>query len=130
MYTVSLPPSAAIEAAANELDKAAVAAQSVKRQIAVSKAAYDLLHLRPEIIRISSAYLVPSTSQAGLVYRVDDLAGCNCPAGQRGRECRHVVALEIIEEAQKHTMPALAPLGDRLARQRAIAAEFNREIFG
>lgn len=128
MNLITLPPQAAIEQAANEMDKAAVAAQSVKRQIAVSKAAYDLLNLRPEIIRISSAYLIPSTSQAGVVYRVDDLRGCNCPAGLSGKECRHKVALEIIEVAQQYTLPA-APLGDRLARARAAADAFNSEIF-
>lgn len=125
--TVILPPSQAIEAAAAELDKAAVEAQSVKRQIAVSKAAYDLLVNAPVIARISGAYLVPSTSQAGLIHRVDDIGGCTCPAGQRGHECRHKVALEIIEAAAQRTMPNLvdADRAAKIARAKAAADALN-----
>lgn len=132
MVKVILPPAAAIEAASAELDRAAVEAQSVKRQIAVSKASYDLLVLRPEIIRISGAYLIPSTSQAGTIHRVDDVRGCTCPAGLKSHECRHKVAIELIELANTRTMPSL---GDRISAARraqaaAEAAKISAELFG
>jgi hypothetical protein len=107
MVTIILPPAAAIEAASAELDRAAVEAGNVRRQIAVSKGAYDLLVNQPTIVRLSGAYLVPSTSQAGVIHRVPDLGNCTCPAGQSGKECRHKVAIELIEQANTRVMPAL-----------------------
>ncbi len=103
--TVILPPAAAIETAANELRAAAEG--NNKRLVALNKASYDLLVLQPQIVRIVGAYLVPSTSRAGLVHRVDDVDSCDCEAGRVGRPCRHTVALELIEQAQTHTIPAL-----------------------
>ena len=112
--TIILPPAAAIETAATELRQGA----EPKRLIALNKAQYDLLVLQPEIVRVSGAYLMPSTSRAGLVHRVDDVSGCDCEAGRAGRQCRHAVALEIIEAAQQRSMPALA---SRAAKQAAAA---------
>ena len=118
MVKVILPPTAALEAAAAELIRSAT---NVKRHIAVNKALYDLLVNVPAIVRVSGAYLVPSSSRGGVIHRVDDVAGCTCEAGRNGRSCRHAVALELIERAQVHTMPALPKLNDRISRARAEA---------
>ena len=132
MVNIILPPAAAIEAASADLDRAATDAGQVKRAIAISKATYDLLMRQPQICRVSGAYLVPSTSQAGLVYRVSDVNGCSCPAGSKGNICRHAIAIELIELANTRTMPAL---GDRISAARrahtaAEAAKISAELFG
>lgn len=116
MQNIQLPPAAAIENAAAELSQNAT----------ITKALYDLAQ-RPQIVRVSGAYLIPSSSRAGLVHRVDDVAGCSCEAGQRGRSCRHAAALELIEQAQTRTMPALVSpeRATRLAAARLAAAELN-----
>ena len=124
MQTIILPPNAAIEVAANELTQAAIEAGNTKRQIAINKAAYDLLLNQPQIVRVSGGYLMPSTSRAGLIHRLDDLHGCDCEAGRAGRTCRHAVALEVIEQAQTRTMPNLISV-DRAAKL-AAAAEAAR----
>ena len=103
MQTIQLPPAAAIETAANELRAGA----APKRLAVLNRAQYDLLVLQPEIVRISGAYLVPSTTRGGMVHHVADVDGCSCEAGRKGCQCRHVVALELIETAQQYTMPAL-----------------------
>lgn len=123
MVTVILPPASALETAAAELGNGA----DVKRLISVNKGLYDLLTNDAPIVRVTGAYLVPSSSRGGLIHRLDDLAGCSCEAGRAGRDCRHKASIEIIEAAQTRVMPAL---GDRLARARAAAAAFNAEIFG
>ena len=103
--TIILPPAAAIETAANELRAAAEG--NSKRLGAINKASYDLLVLQPRIVRVQGGYLIPSTSRGGIVHRLDDLNGCDCEAGRKGCQCRHAVALELIEEAHTHTIPAL-----------------------
>ena len=104
MQTIQLPPAAAIESAAAELGQSAT----------ITKAVYDLAQ-RPQIVRVSGAYLVPSSSRGGLVHRIDDVAGCSCEAGRHGRTCRHTVAIALIEQAQTRTMPALIS-AERAAR--------------
>ena len=96
MQNIQLPPAAAIESAAAEIGQSAT----------ITKALYDLAQ-RPQIVRISGAYLIPSSSRGGLVHRIDDVNGCSCEAGRHGRSCRHAAALELIEQAQTRTMPAL-----------------------
>ena len=107
MAVLILPLATAIADAAAELTRAAVAAGDTKRQIALNKASYDLLVLQPQIAIVPGGFLVPSTSRAGLVHRVDTVNGCDCEAGRKARACRHVVALELIEQANMHTMPSL-----------------------
>jgi hypothetical protein len=124
--TIILPPAAAIETAANELRAAAEG--NNKRLVALNKASYDLLVLQPQIVRIAGAYLVPSTSRGGLVHRVDDLNGCDCEAGRKGCQCRHAVALELIEEAHTHTIPALPVRRSSDAEYLRACAEMN-ELF-
>lgn len=126
--TIILPPAAALESAAAELRESVDA----KAQRAIDKALYDLLTATAQIVRISGAYLVPSTSRGGLIHRVDDVQGCSCEAGAHGGSCRHTAALAIIEAAQQHTMPSLIDTqrADRAARARAAAESFNAEIFG
>ena len=103
MQTIQLPPAAAIETAANELRAGA----APKRLAVLNSAQYDLLVLAPAIVRISGGYLFPSTSRGGIVHRIGDVDGCSCEAGRAGKSCRHVVALELIEQANMHTMPSL-----------------------
>ena len=103
MVNIILPPAATLETAAAELRQGA----SAPRQGILDRALYDLLVVNPPIVRVSGCYLVPSSSRAGVIHRVDDLAGCNCEAGRAGRSCRHAVALELIEQAQTRVMPAL-----------------------
>lgn len=105
MQTIQLPPAAALETAASELRSAA--GDNAKRLAVLNRATYDLLVLAPRIVRISGAYLMPSTSRGGIVHRIDDVNGCDCEAGRKGVQCRHVVALELIEQANVHTMPSL-----------------------
>src|SRR5215212_1171056 len=112
--TIILPPSSALEAAAAELMRDA----DVKRCVTLNKGLYDLLTQDARIIRVSAGYLVPSSTRNGIVHRIDDVAGCSCEAGRAQHFCRHVAAIQLIEHAQIHTMPAL---GDRLARARAAA---------
>lgn len=117
MQTIQLPPAATLETAAAELRQGA----SAPRQGILDRALYDLLVVNPPIVRVSGCYLVPSSSRAGVIHRVDDVAGCNCEAGRAGRSCRHAVAIELVEQAQQHTMPALPKLSDRITRARAEA---------
>ena len=115
--TIILPPAAALEAAAAELN---ASAPDVKRRIAISKALYDLLLNTRPIVRVAGAYLVPSASRAGLIHRLDDLNGCDCEAGRAGRSCRHATAIELIEQANARTMPSLIS-ADRAAALAAAA---------
>jgi len=126
--TIILPPAAALESAATELSRSADA----RRQGAITKGLYDLLTNDAQIVRVSGAYLIPSSSRGGLIHRVDDVQGCSCEAGRAGRTCRHAVALELIEQAQTRVMPAL---GTRIAAARraqaaAEAARISAELFG
>lgn len=123
--TLILPPATAIADASAELTRAAMAASDTKRQIVVNKASYDLLVNAPAIVAVPGGFLVPSCSRAGLVHRVDNVAGCDCEAGRVGRACRHKLAIEIIEQAQQRTMPALQPsLGQRIAAARQQAGHY------
>lgn len=114
--TVILPPAAALEAAAAELNASA----SATRQASITKALYDLLTSKAHIVRVAGAYLVPSTTRDGLIHRLDDLAGCSCEAGRNRRSCRHATAIELIENAQTRTMPRLIS-PDRAAKLAAAA---------
>ncbi len=93
--TITLPQNTQIDAAL--AGAIAEANENAKRLAQLNRAAYDLLVLRPQIVRISGAYLMPSTSRGGIIHRVDDLNGCDCEAGRKGTPCRHVAALELIE---------------------------------
>jgi hypothetical protein len=128
MVTISLPPSAALEAACAELMRDA----DVKRCVALNKGLYDLLTQDARIIRVSGGTLVPSSTRNGIVHRIDDVQGCSCEAGRAQRFCRHVAAVQIIEQANTRVMPAL---GDRLSAARraqaaAEAARISAELFG
>lgn len=126
MQTIQLPPSAALETAASELRSAA--GDDAKRLAVLNRAQYDLLVLAPRIVRISGAYLVPSTSRGGIVHHVDDVNGCDCEAGRKGCQCRHVVALEIIEQANMYTMPSLPAVRATDAEYANALAEMD-ELF-
>src|SRR5215216_702193 len=101
---LALPPAAAIADAIAEL--ACAGAGDTKRLIALNKAQYDLM-MGTQIVIVPGAFLVPSSSRSGLIHRVDHVTGCSCEAGKAGRQCRHKVAIEVIELAQTRTMPSL-----------------------
>ena len=111
MVTLILPLAAALDAAAAELRQGA----SAPRQGILDRALYDLLTVNPPIVRVSGCYLVPSTSRAGVIHRVDDVAGCNCEAGRAGRSCRHAAAIELVEQAQTHARARAEAEAARLA---------------
>jgi hypothetical protein len=120
MGDLSLPPIAALDAAAATLiDQAADASH----ERAINKA---LWHLQSglEIRSTTAGFLVPSCTRTTVIHRISTVFGCNCEAAAKGHICWHASAIAIVEEAQRHTMPAL-PLGDKLARARAALASIN-----
>ncbi len=120
--SLPLPPAAAIAEAIAEL--ACAGAGDTKRLIALNKAQYDLM-MGLQIVAGPGAFLVPSSSRSGLIHRVDHVTGCSCEAGQHGHVCRHKVAIEVIEAAQRRTMPTLPR---RVVSQEQAIAEMD-ELF-
>jgi hypothetical protein len=120
---IILPPIAAMDAAAAHLVDLAADASHER---ALNKA---LWHLQSniEIRQTTGAFLMPSGTKAGVIHRVSHTFGCDCQAAARGVVCWHASAIAILEEAGRHTMPAL-PMGDKLARARKALAEIN-ELF-
>lgn len=60
---------------------------------AARKAAYRLAHgVVPVAIR--GGYLVPSGTRSTVVHFVTDAGQCSCEAGQHGRDCWHVAAIQ------------------------------------
>lgn len=119
---IILPPIAAMDAAAATLiDQAADASH----ERALNKA---LWHLQSglEIRSTTGGFLVPSCTRTTVIHRVSTVFGCNCEAAAKGNVCWHSASISILEEAQRHTMPAL-PLGQRISAARALA-EIN-ELF-
>jgi hypothetical protein len=128
--SITLPPAEILAAAAAQLIDAAAGDASAER--AINKALWNL-DSGIEIRATAGGFLMPSGTRAGVIHRVSTLHGCGCEAAKAGRTCWHASALAIIEEAQKHTMPALPAMGDRLAAARSARyqealAEIN-ELF-
>jgi hypothetical protein len=120
--TLSLPPIAALDAAAHQLLSQATPSQ----ERAINKA---LWHLQSgiEVRSTCGGFLMPSGTRAGVIHRVSTVNGCNCEAALKGLTCWHASALAIIEEAQRHTMPVLS-MGERLAAARK-ATELLNELY-
>jgi hypothetical protein len=57
-------------------------------------------------------YVVPSGSNDGSAYEIrvqgDDIV-CNCPAGQHGRVCKHMGAVQLFLQAEAKLAAATAP---------------------
>ena len=122
--TISLPPIAALDSAtAHLIDQSAGDAATDR---ALNKA---LWHLQSglEIRSTTNAFLMPSGTRAGIIHRISHTFGCSCEAAAKGNVCWHASAIAILEEAQRHTMPALS-MGDRLAAARKATATLN-ELF-
>jgi hypothetical protein len=119
-----LPPLEALDAAAAQLIDQAAGNASQER--AINKA---LWHLQSgiEIRAIHGGFLLPSGTRNAVIHRVSTVNGCTCETAGKGHVCWHPKAIAIIEEAQRHTMPALT-LGDRLADARKATALVN-ELF-
>jgi hypothetical protein len=123
MANISLPPLAALDAAAAELISGAADASHER---AINKA---LWHLQSgiEIRSTYGGFLMPSGTRAGVIHRVSTVNGCNCEAAQKGHTCWHAKALAIVEAAQTHRVA----LPDRLAAARRAKAEREMaELFG
>lgn len=85
--------------------------------------------VRPE--QLVDAWLVPSASVTGVVYRVSRDGQCECRAGQNGQPCRHVAIVAGIEtgldnlnsyddyEPEPEYTQAARSMGERLAAARA-----------
>lgn len=117
-----LPSAAAIAAAVAQLTAEAQGNQ--KRIDAITRAQYDLA-MGTRIAVVPGAFLVPSSSRSGLIHRVDHVAGCSCEAGRNNRECRHKVAIQIIERAQTRAIPSVISLSARIAAQRKAQMELD-----
>ncbi len=121
--TIILPPIAAMDAAAAHLiDQAADASH----ERAINKGLWNL-QSGLEIRATTGGFLMPSGTRAGVIHRVSHTFGCNCEAAAKGNICWHSAAIAIVEEAQRHTMPAMPalPMGDRLAAARRATALIN-----
>jgi hypothetical protein len=118
-----LPPLEALDRAAATLMEQAADASHER---AINKA---LWHLQSgiEVRTTTGAFLIPSGTRAGVIHRITHLNGCDCEAAAKGNVCWHASAIAIVEEAQRHTMPAL-PMGERLAAARRATAAIN-ELF-
>jgi hypothetical protein len=112
--TIILPPIEAMDAAAHHLVDLA---SDASHERALNKAIW---HLQSglEIRSTTAGFLMPSGTRAGVIHRISHTFGCNCEAAAKGNVCWHASAIAILEEAQRHTMPAL-PLSQRLAHARA-----------
>ena len=107
MATLSLPPMDLLQRSAAVL--AANAAGNTPRINALNTAAYHFATGGVALAETFGGFLVTSATRAGTIHRLDNVHGCSCEAAQAGRACWHAAALEIIEDAQRFTMPALAP---------------------
>ena len=119
MATVSLPPMDLLQRSAAVL--AANAAGDTPRINALNKAAYHFATGGVALAETFGGFLVTSATRAGTVHRLDNVHGCSCEAAQAGRTCWHAAAIEIIEDAQRFTMPALQPRPRSTAAARAFA---------
>lgn len=105
MAKVTLPPMDLLQRSAATL--AANAAGNTPRLHALSKAGYFLALGEASIVETFGGFFVASATRPGTVHRVDHLHGCSCEAGSKGRPCWHAAAIEIVEDAQRYTMPKL-----------------------
>lgn len=121
---IILPPLANLDAAAAHLIDLA---SDSSHERALNKALWNL-GTGLEIRSTTGGFLVPSCTRTTVIHRVSTVFGCNCEAAGKGLICWHSAAIAIVEEAQRHTMPALS-MGDRLAKARAIADAFNSDLF-
>lgn len=127
MTNLSLPPITVLATAAADLVLQAADAENTARVNSLNKAALHL-HSGIEVTLTCGGILIPSGTRGGIIHRVDNVRGCSCEAGRKGNVCWHASLVEIIERAQMHTMPALKPMGERVAAARKALALVN-ELF-
>lgn len=106
MSNLQLPPIELLARAAKELSQAAREAGDKRNETALNNAIFDL-HSGSCPVPTCGGFLVRSSSR-NVAYRVDNVAGCNCDAGAHGKPCRHQAQIEIIQEAQRHTLPSIS----------------------
>jgi hypothetical protein len=101
MATLSLPPAAALDQALTELT--AASGGEISRVKALRKARFHLADLR--IVPTATGFLVPSGTRTNIIHEVSFTGGCSCEASG---VCWHQVAVELIEQAQRYTLPTVA----------------------
>lgn len=94
MTILQLPSEQSIDYAVSSLSCTATPAE----QRALLRAQYQI-HKGLEICAVTGGFLVPSASGA-TPHRIDNVFGCDCPAGRAHRICWHASALLIVEEAR------------------------------
>lgn len=122
--TIILPPLETLDQAAAHLINLAADASHER---ALNKALWNL-QAGLEIRSTTGGFLMPSGTRAGVIHRISHTFGCNCEAAAKGNVCWHSAAISILEEAQRYTrptMPALRPMGERLA----VARQQMDELF-
>lgn len=122
-YACILPPVPAIAAALRQLSDAALTREDYAAMRAYDNAASDVARGMTALVS-DDTWLVPSTTRAGLVHRVQLVGGvwsCNCEHGlKRGGLCRHLAQVEGISQAWENAGDDLADGADRYAE--AVAA--------
>jgi hypothetical protein len=97
-----LPPSAVLQAIADELAGAAHQAGDERNMHALDKAAYALAEgIRVE--RGAAGLLIPSATSA-TIYRVAPDRGCTCRSAAHGKPCWHAALLEIVTVAEERAI--------------------------
>ena len=114
-----LPPIYILAAVAAELALAAHEAGDRANENALNNAMYDL-HTGSVPIATAGGFFVKSSTR-NTAHRVSAVYGCSCEAGSKGRPCRHMAQIEIIEAAQRRAIP----MGGRLVAWRKVLIEAN-----
>ena len=122
MAQISLPPMDLLQVAAAAL--ASRSAGDTPRIHAINRAAYYFSIGNVTIAETSGGFFVTSGSRAGIIHRLDNVAGCSCEGARGGaRACWHAAALEIIIESRRYSMPVL--IRERSAAAVKAFAEMN-----
>lgn len=102
--TLSLPPIGTLARSAAELVRTAEG--NTARVNALNKA---MLHLHEGVAPVPTfgGFLLASGTRGGLVHRISTIDGCSCEAARSGKSCWHAALIDILEDAGRHTMPAL-----------------------
>jgi hypothetical protein len=124
--SITLPPIDLLAKAAEALVLAAQEAGDRARVNALNKAAYHL-HQGVAIISTTGGFLIASGTREGVIHRVSNLHGCSCEAGANDKACWHRAVLEIVEHAQRRTVPTIEAeqIG---SRYRAVLVEQRRRV--
>lgn len=99
------------------------AGENGARRRALDKALWHLAH-GIEILPVAGGFLMPSGTRGGIIHRISSAGHCSCEAHAAGRECWHLAALAIVEQAQMRSIPVQV----RIAVARERHAQAMREV--